>query len=563
LAAAAALAIVLMIATGCAPAATNSPGPGNTSSADVPAASPRAGGHIVEGAFGDIRTINPILAGDTNSRMMANLIFAPLLMSNAKGDLIPGLASEVPTPSADGRTYTFKLRPGVTWSDGTALTAEDVVFTYELMWAPEYKEVTSPHRGTLESTLESVDAPDPATVVMTTKTVYGPFLVQFAQIGILPRHVLGSLSAAEINTTEFNNAPSVASGPFEFVSWDKGLQTELKRNESYYGDKALVDRYILKVVPDQVTLANQLKTGEIDFGPLGPTAVADVQQRAGDRVDVLEFDSAVTEYFDFQLDPAKPGSRFFSDRRVRQALLYALDREQIVESLYFGHAKVATGPIPPINDWAYNADAQPQYPYDKAKAEQLLDEAGWIRGADGVRTKDGVRFEIEVLTNSGNKVREGILQVMEQQWGEIGVVAHPKLIEGPRLVEQLTNLRTFDVLFTGFPWQQDPDQSIRWHSRNAAIGGFNSNPFINDEVDRLLDEAVATTDRETRKQLYYEFQDLMNEELPTATLTSLTGIWGVSKRLEGAIRSDEIGLGPFTQFTTRPWITGVSVVDGQ
>src|SRR5215472_9278570 len=217
----------------------------------------KKGGHLVEGNFTDISYMNSVLSSDTASATVISMLFEGLLVSKPNGDLIPGLAQAMPQVSSDGTTYTFKLRPNLRWSDGQPLTSDDVLFTFNLMFAPEYKDVNSPRRTDLEQNLESIAAPDAQTIVFKTKGVWAPFLALHAQREIMPKHVPGSLPAKAINTADFNSAPSATSGAFKFVRWDKGQQVVLSRNDSYLRGPALLDQYVYKVAPDSVTLTNQ------------------------------------------------------------------------------------------------------------------------------------------------------------------------------------------------------------------------------------------------------------------------------------------------------------------
>src|SRR5256714_10186056 len=171
---------------------------------------PKKGGHVVEGNFSDIRTLNSRPSSNPASNQVIGLMFDGLLNQKKNGDLIPALAKDLPKTSSDGLTYTFKLRSGLKWSDGQAITSDDVKFTYQLAYDPQYKEVSSPRRGDLEKYIASIDTPDPLTVVIKTTTVFAPFLPTHGLYGILPKHVLGSLSAKDINTAPFNTAPSVS-----------------------------------------------------------------------------------------------------------------------------------------------------------------------------------------------------------------------------------------------------------------------------------------------------------------------------------------------------------------
>jgi peptide/nickel transport system substrate-binding protein len=442
-------------------------------------------------------------------------MFDGLLNQKANGDLIPSLAKDLPQQSSDGLTYTFKLRDGLKWSDGQPLNADDVVFTYKIAYDPAYKDFASPRRGDLETYVDSVTASDASTVVIKTKTVFAPFLGAHASYGILPKHILGSLDAKALNTADFNNGPTVTNGAFKFVKWDKGQQVTMERNDNYWAGAANLDQWIYKVLPDSVAVTNQLKTGEIDVGPVDPGQFDNI--KGTDSVLTKEFPVPTFTFYAYNLDPAKPAGKLFGQKEVRQALLYALNRQQIVTAIFFGHGQVANSVEPPTS-WAYKEKPTVLYNFDKAKAESLLDGAGWAKGSDGIRAKDGVKLKFTMITNAGNKQRESMLQVMQQSWKDIGVDATPSLIQFPQLVTQIVDTRTFDMFLVGFNWSVDPDEAPLYHSRNTAPGGFNGADFKNTQVDNILDQALGTLDKNKRKDLYGQFQERWDEVEPSVVL---------------------------------------------
>src|SRR6266446_5649751 len=371
-------------------------GGGNTTTS----LTPKKGGHVVEGNFSDIRTLNSMLSSDTASNQVIGLMFDGLLNYRKDGTLIPQLASDLPKTSSDGLTYTFKLRQNLKFSDGHPLTSDDVKFTYQLAYDSQYAAVSSPRRGDLSKYIASIDTPDPLTVVVKTTQVYAPFLSQHARYGILPKHVLGSLDAKAINTADFNTAPSVTNGPFKFVKWDKGQQVTMARNDNYWAGAPYLDSYVYKVLPDSVAVTNQLKTGEIDIGPVDPGQFDTV--KTATNVAMSEFGVPTFTFYAYNLDPSKLGGQLFGDKAVRQALLYALNRQQIVTAVYFGHGAVANSVEPPTS-WAYKDKPQVLIGFDKAKAESLLDGAGWAKGSDGIRAKGGQKLKFTMITNAGNK----------------------------------------------------------------------------------------------------------------------------------------------------------------
>ncbi len=514
----------------------------------------KKGGHLVEGNITDISYMNSVLSSDTASNTVISLMFDGLLGSKPNGDLVPLIAESMPQVSSDQTTYTFKLRKDVKWTDGQQLTSDDVLFTYNLMFAPDYKDVNSPHRSDLEQHLTGITAPDQYTVVFKTKGVWAPLLALHAQYGILPKHVLGGLAPKAVNTADFNGAPTVSSGAFKFVRWDKGQQVVLARNDTYYRGAGYLDQYVYKVMPDSVTLVNQMKTGEVDFGTVDPSLWDSLA--TSDNLNRIDpFGVAIFTFYAYQLDPSKPAGRFFADKTVRQALLYALDRQQMADKVYFKQATVADSVIPPIS-WAH-ASAKPSYGFNKSKAESMLDQAGWTKGTDGIRAKGGVQLKFEMITNQGNKQRESLLQIMQQSWKDVGVDATPRLIQFPQLVTQITNQRTFDIFLVGFSFNQDPDESQLWSSTSANPGGFNGFQFKNPQADELLGQAVATLDQGKRKEVYAKLQDLMNEEVPAPILLFNKGLWAVSRRVNAIAGT----LGPYNQYSSRFFFKDVWVSD--
>jgi peptide/nickel transport system substrate-binding protein len=489
---------------------------------------PKKGGHIVEGTTSDIKGVNSVLISDTASAAVGDMLNDGLLTVNEKGDLVPTIAKEVPKVSSDSLTYTFKLRQDVKWSDGSDLTSDDVLFTYNLMFDPAYKEVNSPRRQDLETYVENISAPDKYTVVFKTKKVYAPFLSAQGQYGILPKKVLGSLAAKAINTADYNSNPTVTNGMYKFVKWDKGQQITLARNDKYYRGTIYPDNWVWKIHQSTEAL-NLLKTGELDI------ATVDNSQfdaaKAVDTINVLEYARLVFEFYMYNNDPAKAPSKMFSDKEVRQALLLGLDRQSLADKIYFKHATVANTSMPP-KSWGYNPDNKPTYPFDKAKAESQLESAGWKKGADGIRAKGGVRLDFSIQTNVGNKVRENLTAAMADMWSQIGVKCTPKYVDFNQvLVPQITNVRTFEALMVGFQWGIDPDQSPLWHSRNTNPGGFNGFSYKSDAMDKILDDAVGTLDKTKRKDLYFQMQKQLAQDQPAPILLFSNALVGVNKRI--------------------------------
>jgi peptide/nickel transport system substrate-binding protein len=513
------------------------------------------GGHLVEGNITDIGNINPIFSNDVVSNLVGYLCYSRLIVADGMGNLTPDLAAAVPTVESDQVTYRLKLRDGLKWSDGQDITADDVVYTYQLMFDPQYKAVTSRYRAQLEQYLASVTAADPRTVVFKTTKPYAPFTYSFlGVVGPLPKHVWSRMQPAEINSSPLNQVPEVVSGVMKPVKWDKGSQYQLARNDLFFRGRSYLDSYILKVVPDAVQIANQLKTGEIDVG--SPDASQWDSLATADAIDRVSFVRPAFDYFLPNQDPAKtPKAAIFADPDVRKALVMALDRAKIAQKVYFGQAVGADSAVSSAQ-WVHTK-TKTQYPFDLKKAEQLLDGAGWVKGSDGVRVKNGVRMEWELRTNVGNKVRETLITVLADQWSQIGAKVSTKPVQFPQLVTQLSQTRDFEMILLGISEALDPDTTQLWHSKSIGNGALNGVAYRNSKVDDLLDQGVRTFDREKRKGIYQQIQQTLMEDLPAPLIVFPKGLWGVSKRVKN------FNVAPWNIEAPRPWFKDVYVTNGK
>jgi peptide/nickel transport system substrate-binding protein len=533
-------------------------GGGSGSGTQTSTQSAKRGGHIVEGNPTDIANLNPIYINDVYSQTVSGRLYEALLDLDNQANLLPNLASELPKISSDGLTYTFKLRKGVQWSDGQPLTADDVVFTYQLLYDPKWKAAKARYRAQGEQYIQSVVASDPQTVVMKTNTVYAPFLVTFCTTqntgGILPKHVWEKLTPQEMVSSELNTMPTVVSGAMVPVKWDKGSQYVVKRNDTWFRGKAYIDQHVFKVTPSFADNANLLKTGEIDVGIVDPSVWEDLA--SAQNVNRVGFVRGSYDYYLQNLDTSKTAkAAIFSDVAVRQALYTALDKKKIAEKVYFNQAAPADSSTSPAQ-WAHTTP-KTQYSFDLAKANKMLDDAGWKKGPDGIRAKGGVRMEWELRTNAGNTVRQTLITVLAEQWKQVGANVSTKPVQFPQLVTQLSQTRDFEMILLGISESADPDQTQNYKSTSIGGGALNGSGYKNSEVDSLLDQGVQTVDRTKRKQIYAQIQDILARDLPTPLLTYPKGIWGISKRVQN------FNVGPWNQYGPRPWYKDVYVSDGK
>ncbi len=494
---AALLGVLGLLAAACAPAAPPSAASPVATPVPAPTAAPaRPGsGTFVWVSLFEPSRLNPIAAPDVVTKRLMDLIFDGLVTVNEKMELVPELAEKIDV-SPDGLTYTFTLKPNARWHDGQPVTSADAKFTFDTIRDPNTKGTISKQDY---AAVASIDTPDPRTVVFTLKSVDASFLSKLA-IGIAPKHLL---EGQDLATTPFNRQP-VGSGPFTVREWASGQQLVLEANPDYVGTKPAIQRFVYKLVKDSSSVTLALINGEADAG--GPVPPADLPQVRNRReLQLVETVDANT-YIGFQVE-RKP----FDDRRVRQALTYALDKDAIVARILEGQAIRATSDILP-NSWAYNPDVN-RFPRDVAKAKSLLDAAGWTPGPDGIRVKDGQPLRFQVLTNAGDKTREEVLLFARQQWREVGVEMEPQFLELNTFINDRVLKANFDAIFLAASVSVDPDMSRRLHSRSITQGN-NFLRYVNPQVDSLLEQGLATTDQSRRRAIYAQIQQIVADDVP-------------------------------------------------
>ena len=454
---------------------------------------------IVYGSPNQPNTLDPLTAPDIVSRSMIEMIFDGLVAADDKSQLHGDLATSWEV-SPDGKEWTFALRHGVLWHDGTEFTADDVKFTYDTVLDPNSKSTVAKSDY---AAIQKVDVLDPYTVRFRLSEPDSSFLSKLV-LGIVPKHILMGQNLA---TTPFNQNP-IGTGPFMFGSWKQGESVILKRNPKYFGTIPKIDQLIWKVVPDSDALALQTISGDVDAAPVLNIRDAPAIRDSG-KMTLYETLGGNTQ-ISFQLK-----NPLFQDVRVRQALAYGIDTKQLIDTVMQGAAVPATSDILP-NSWAYNPNI-PTYGYDPAKAKALLAGAGWQPGPDGVLTKDGRRFQFTLMTYAGNKDCEQVMLAVRQNWADLGLDVKAATQERNSFVSQRVLKGDFDAILLQSSVQIDPDLSRRFASRSIT-NGQNFLNYRNPTVDRLLEQALATTDTEARRQAYFEVQRIMAEELPQISL---------------------------------------------
>lgn len=486
-------------------------------------------------------TLNPILDDSGASQSGYELIFEGLVRPDPRtGTPAPWLAERWDA-SPDGLTWTFHLRPDVTWHDGQPFTSDDVKFTFDAVLDPKNK---TPYRSRFDN-VANTEATDKGTFRLTLKAADCPFLLITMQTPIVPKHLLAG--SPDLATDQFNSSHPVGTGPYTFKEWQRSDHLTLAANPNYWRGRPRIDQWIRRTTSDDNVLQALLKTGEIDYANVSFGAIQELRTLPHLRFEAVESPWLIT-YIGYNLD--RP---LFQDKRVRQALTQALDREAIVNSLLYGQGETLTSSLPSIS-WAHT-DNVPRFPYDAVAAKRLLIESGWTPGADGILQKDGTRFSFKLSTNSSNKERVAIVTIAQDAWRKVGIEVQPELLETGAFLARYQQSRDFDAIVAGGAGlTNDPDQSAFWSS-NSIAAGTNFAHYSNPRLDRLLEQARTAIgcDPPARKPYYEQIQQTLAEEQPVSFLYAAKTPLFINKRLQNVQTSPWIGATPFVAWSILDW----------
>ncbi|MGW4161317.1 ABC transporter substrate-binding protein [Streptomyces sp. NPDC004788] len=477
-------------------------------------------------------TLSPLLGygKDGNSK-----IFDGLLALDADMRLRPALAAALPTVSADGLTYTYRLRKGVRFSDGRPFTAKDVVFTYTTILDPK---TNNPSRTELDA-LRDVRAVGDDTVVFTLKYPYAPF-AQRTVLAIAPEHIAGR---QDVNTGPFTTRP-VGTGPYVLTGWSRGEKLTFTANEHYWGGAPAVKRFTMAVVKDDDVRATRLRAGDLDAAVLPPALAA------GFKDDKARRTYTATTY-DYRTVTLPSHNRVAGDPAIRRALDLAVDRQTMVDRILDGAGRPAYGPVPTDSPWFAKGTERR---HDLAGARKILDEAGWKPGPDGVRVKNGVRAAFPLWYLSGDKLRQDHALAYASDAKKAGIALTTQsgtweVIE-PRM-------RTDAVLAGGgSPGDPDFDQYLLLKSSLAGDGFNNMAAYASPVVDRALEDGRRTDDPAERRAAYDTIQRELVKNPGYTFLTHVDHVYVVADRWDGLstqVEPHEHGLGSGPWWNVEDW----------
>ncbi|HHS98292.1 MAG TPA: peptide ABC transporter substrate-binding protein [Chloroflexi bacterium] len=487
---------------------------------------PTVGGTYVEGTAGTPHSINPLLSAYNEvDRDLCALVFNGLTRFNERGEVVPDLAESWEI-SLDGLTYIFHLRDNVYWHDGVPFTADDVVFTTHLLQDPDYPG--PPDVGALWQAVKVVKIDD-HTVRMVLPEPFAPFL-DYTTIGLLPAHLLEGTPSADLPTLEFNLKP-VGTGPFRVAE----VQTAegeirsvlLERNPRYFRPGPLVEHIRFRFYPSYSTAFRAYQNGDVEG--VGEIQLEDLPA-ARQETDLNLYSAQLAQYSIIFLNLARADDLpFFQEVKVRQALLYGLDREAIVQDLLDGQGLVAHSPII-AGTWAYDPDVR-RYEYDPDQARALLDEAGWKMPPGGaVRSKEDHPLSFELLAST-DPLHEAIANEVARQWGELGIQV-TVVVTAPAEIRDALEKREYQAALVDLALPGDPDPYPLWH-QTEITRGQNYAGLDHRRISEIIETARIVVDRQQRIDLYREFQQVFADEVPAILLYYPIYTYGVSNKVKG------------------------------
>lgn len=493
---------------------------------------PAAGGDYVEASVGGPRFVNPILASTNDADLdIIRLVFSGLVRTDREGDIVPDLAESYEI-SEDGKTYTFTLKPGINWHDGAPFTSTDVSATVGYIKDPSWK---SPLLAQFANV--TVETPDELTVVLTLNEPFAPFL-SLLTVGILPSHLWQEVLPENAARAELNIKP-IGTGPFRFKKFEMDKQGrihayKLSRNEDYHGAKAMLSSITFTYHDDFQLATDELLARRVDGLSYLPLEFREAVEDARNlRVYTLRLPQYTAVFFNQNKNP------LLKSAPVRQALALALDKEKIMQETIGYNGVPVHGPILP-GFVGFHPDVK-KYRQDLGAAAELLENAGWKMGEDGVRIKkiEGADKEMVdtrlalTLTTADAQENITVAQIIKTQWESIGVKTELEIVPSSRIQKDKIRPRDYDALLYGEIIGPDPDPYPFWHSSQNGAGGLNLAVFSDRKVDELLEQARSSTDEGERRELYREFQDILAEDLPAIFLYSPTYTYAVDRKIRG------------------------------
>lgn len=504
---------------------------------------PVDGDWIVSYFPSDPEGLNFISASGAYSSEVGRYVSDSVVDFDKNLNIIPRLAKSWDW-SDDHMTLTFHFEENVKWHDGTPFTAHDIEYNYRKIMDPASG---ADNKIAQFEVIKDVKVIDDYTLEVYYKQLYAPALSSWAAAPwIIPKHIY---EKEDWNTSEYNQSP-MGTGPFKFVDWKRGSYIKLERNEDYWGQKPHAKVLLYKIKQEATVRLQSLMSGDIDMAAMKPiqwvkeASTPDFEA----RFDKIKYYQNQFYYIAWNMDGSNP---FFRDKKVRQAMTYAFDREGINQKIYYGLWRVATGGISPLS-WAYNTEIKP-YPFDPEKAKELLTEAGWVdTDGDGIREKNGIPFHFTLLITTQNEVASQQANILKENLHKVGVEMDIQRLEWAVFLNRVKGSE-FEAEMAAWANDIDPGSEYDlWHSSQWP-DGINYGKFSNARVDEIVVQGRKEFDQEKRKALYWEEQEILHDEQPYLFTYYPASLVGIDKRFRG-IETSPQGLRRFNPGFLDWWV---------
>ncbi len=521
-------------------------GTGATTS-QSPGATVKEGGVFRVGSTSTIDSLNPFVAFNSDSYTTFMYIY-PYLVMYAAGDPTK-FAGDLATSwsvSADGKDWTFTLRPGATWSDGQPLDSSDAAFTFNTYL--KYEKGPASYYAGIIAHLQSVDAPDPTTFVMHYDVPVANVIYQMQQAPILPPQTWASYATGDGKglKTFANNPPPVSGGPFELKDYVKGQSAVFTRNPNWYGEKPHIDEWGFRFYSNDDAEVTGLKNGEIDAIETAPPTQVTSLKAAGFTID--ELPGVEFKDFIFNSNPSKPNNKELLDPQVRLAIAHAIDRNRIVQTSYLGYAKPADSIISPASGIWHDPSLHPET-FDLALANQLLDQAGYAKGADGIRTANGHPMTYQVIfPQSESGTGDRTFQIIQSDLQQIGIKITQRTLDDSAAFDAIlapnNKYLTYDLsMWDWIPYVADPDFILSVLTC-AQYGGWSDSAYCNPQYDQLYKQQAVTVDQQQRVKIVYQMQEMIYDARPYVAIVYPDVLEAVAKNWTGFV--PDAGAGSFS-----------------
>ncbi|ABY41475.1 MULTISPECIES: ABC transporter substrate-binding protein [Bacillus] len=458
-------------------------------------------------------------------------IFAPLVGLDKEGKPIPILAKKWDI-SEDQLTYTFHLKDDLKFSDGSPLTADDVAFTLTLLHDPTYSGATDISQTAIKggqaykegkaTSIEGIQVIDPKTITITTEKVNAQTLSLIGGEVISKAYYGKEYKQGNLEYLKELYGKPMGAGAYKLDKYIPGQEVRFVANENYFEGKPKIEHFIYKITKGDTKL-QQFQAGEVDYDGFTTNAETIEQLKELGFANVNVYTGSSYGYIKMNYKKS-----YFKDKRVRQAFIYGLERQKVIDTYFQGYASLVNVPITPVS-WAYTEEGINKYEYNLEKAKKLLDEAGWKAGSDGIREKDGQKLKVSYFASSASKINDVMIPVMKEDYKKIGVDFNPEYMDFNTMISKVIK-GDYDLAMVSTPMIDDPSGTIE---EFVSTSKRNYDGYHNPKVDELAKQALETLDIEKRKEIYKKLYQELSEDPPVIFLNNSKVVSAHNARIQG------------------------------